>query len=91
MRIWKLVPSIADSEDWALSSYRGEVVVVRAKDEQEARILAAKRFGAAAPRKSGQSTRLNPWENSTLVSCEAIQAHDYQENGPSTILEPRHC
>lgn len=52
MRIWKLARSIAESEDWALSSYRGEVVL-RVKEEQDVRILAAKQFGASAPRNSG--------------------------------------
>lgn len=87
MPIWKLMPLSTDTPDWNLSTHRGEVIV-RAKDEREARQLATQQFGIAAKRTLGQSTLLNPWEDAALVSCARIQTHDYQDTGPAAILFP---
>lgn len=87
MPMWKLIPLPADCDDWELSTYRGEVIV-RAKDEREARSLVTRQFAAAAPRKLGKSTKLDPWENSDLVSCKEIPARNYSYTGPAAILEP---
>lgn len=88
MPIWRLTPLVSDCPDWNLSTYRGEVIV-RAKDEEEARDLATNQFAVAATGSANQDTLLNPWENEELVVCEPIQAHDYQDSGPSEILSPR--
>ena len=88
MPIWKLTPLPTDSTDWNLSIYRGEVVV-RAKDEREARHLATQRFGVGATVRPGKTTPLNPWRDSALVSCKMIQDHDYQDTGPAEVLSRR--
>jgi hypothetical protein len=88
MPIWKLTPLLTDSSDWKLSTYRGEVIA-RAKDEEEARELAMVRFAIAADGKLGQNTPASPWVNPALVSCQAIQTHDYQDTGPAAVLSPR--
>lgn len=88
MPIWKLTPLSTDSLHWDLSTHRGEAIV-RAKNEREARQLATERFAVAVKRKVGHTTPLNPWEDTALVSCEAIQTNDYQDTGPAAILIPR--
>ena len=87
MAIWKLTPFPTHSSDWDLSTYRGEVIV-RAKDEWEARQVVTLKFTVAANRELGQRTPRNPWENAALVSCETIQDPMCQDIGPATVLSP---
>lgn len=81
------MPSSEPSPDWDLSTYRSEVIV-RAKDELEAREVVILNFSVAAKRKPGALTRRNPWQNVALVSCEMIQDPMYQDIGSATVLSP---
>jgi hypothetical protein len=53
MRIWRLQPIVLDSTSWQASAYHREVIV-RAKDESEARQVAIREFGIATKVKLGQ-------------------------------------
>jgi hypothetical protein len=88
MPIWKLTPRVLNSPDWELSTYRSEVIV-RARDEAEARELATVEFAIAAEGNPTQPTRLNPWTNDVLVFCETIHNSKHPDAGPAAVLSPR--
>lgn len=88
MAIWRLSPTKTESPDWDLSTYRG-VVIVRAENEQEARLYAMQRFTRAAARVNReQETRTCPWTQSELVACEQLVGSKYPPDGASIVLEP---
>jgi len=87
MPIWRLEPTEIESTDWRRSTYKGQVVV-RAKNENEARKLASEKFDTAADVEHGQNTPMNPWFQGELVRCEQLVGSDYVEAGPDAILSP---
>jgi hypothetical protein len=87
MAIWKLSPLNTGAPDWEMSTYRGDVIV-RAKNEEEARLCAMQRFAIAAKVKFGERTRTCPWTQGEFVSCEELVESKYPAIGESTVLEP---
>jgi hypothetical protein len=81
MPIWKLNPINLQAEDWKRSTYKGDAII-RAKDEDEARDVAACHFDHAALITTPK-TLLSPWPNPALVRCVQLES-----NGPSTVLDP---
>ena len=88
MEIWRLKPIVFDSTSWQASAYRGEVIV-RAKDESEARKVAIREFGIATKAKLGKRMRAYPWNDPNIVSCELLDNADYEKNGPTTVFLPK--
>ena len=87
MAIWKLSPLNVSAPDWEASTYRGDVVL-RAKNEEEARLCAMQRFAIATKVNLGEKTRTCPWTQHELVSCEEIVDSKYSAIGEATVLEP---
>lgn len=88
MAIWKLLPTKKESPDWDQSTYRG-VVIVRAENEQEARLCAMQRFTTAVEKlRRVQETRTCPWTQSELVTCEQVVGSNHPPDGASIVLEP---
>ncbi len=87
MHIWKLSPLDTSARDWEASTCR-DVVIVRAKNEEEARLCAMRRFAIATERDPKEDLRLCPWTQSRLVSCEELVDSRYQRTGEVAVLEP---
>lgn len=87
MAIWKLSPLNTGAPDWKASTYRGDVIV-RAKNEKEARLCAMQRFTIATKKNLAEKTPTCPWTQSELVSCEELMESKYPAIGESTVLEP---
>ncbi len=87
MTIWKLTPIDLLDPNWNASSHRGPVVV-RARDEKDARSLAAKAFDVATrfPPQAGVETP--PWTRASCVKAERIKDERYPVRGPAEVLEP---
>jgi hypothetical protein len=88
MHIWKLEPTAAESEDWRTSIYKGPVIV-RAKDETSARLLADRAFGIAVCIKPGNDTPLRAWSQDNLVTCRHLDDSAYEKEGPEEVLSPK--
>ena len=88
MHIWKLEPTDIESEDWRTSTYKGPVIV-RAKDEASARLLAVEAFGIAVRRKAGNDTPLMVWSQGELVTCIRLDDSEYKKEGPEEVLSPK--
>ena len=87
MHIWKLSPLDMSTRDWESSTYRG-VAIVRAKNEEEARQCAMRRFSIAVERNPKEDLRLCPWTQGELVLCQELFDSQYQATGETTVLEP---
>jgi hypothetical protein len=84
---WSLSPTPINSALWDLSTYRGRAIV-RAKDEIQARQLAASYF-----RRRGGSTHVisriaSPWYIQSLVACRAIEDPFQSESEAPAVLHP---
>jgi hypothetical protein len=87
MAIWKLSPLNTAAPDWVASTYRGNAIV-RAKNEEEARLCAMQRFAIATKVTLGENTPTCPWTQRELVSCERIVDSKYSDIGEPAVLEP---
>lgn len=87
MAIWKLKPVDPREHHWRASTYVGPVVV-RARDEAEARHLAASAFGISPKLDPDLEIPLLPWYIDRIVTCEHVAESDFDEEGPDTILGP---
>jgi hypothetical protein len=87
MPIWELTPVDETSDHWRASTYKGHVIV-RAKDEDEARELANLNFVIATKRVPGGNTLYSPWKQSTIVSCRSVENSNYEEKGATGVLYP---
>ena len=87
MPIWKLSPINLQAEDWKRSTYKGDAII-RAKDENEARDVAACHFDHAALITTPK-TLLSPWPNSALVKCVQLESDgSWEVDGPPAVLDP---
>ena len=86
MAIWKLEPVNPNEHHWQESTYAGHVIV-RARDEADARVLAADAFGIVSEMVLGVEAMI-PWNYDWLVTCERTGESDFDEEGPDTILGP---
>jgi len=92
MAVWTLTPVDPDHPSWAASSHRGPAVV-RARNEVEARAVAARAFDIKtgdiktgfAP---GQGVHFPPWTRAALVRAEHVDDPRFAAEGPAELLEP---
>ena len=87
MAIWRLRPLNVDFPDWEISTYKGEVIV-RAQDEEEARMRASGEFITSTDIKVGEKKTRDPWIQQDVVSCELLTGSQYPEHGESKVLFP---
>jgi hypothetical protein len=87
MPIFRLTPIHLDAEAWQASTYTGEALV-RAVDAQDARLLAARRFGKFIEVSPGEETFLDPWTQARLVTCTQESWSSYPEDGTHEVLWP---
>ena len=87
MPIWKLSPLDLNDPSWAASSHQG-FVIVRARDEAEARATAAAAFDAKTRFSPAKAHTYPPWNRPELVKVEPIKDERYAGEGPATVLEP---
>ena len=87
MPIWRLEPINPDDHHWRASTYAGPLTV-RAADEDKARELAVSQFRIGAEKPLGAEVPRTPWHYSWLATCTRIEASEFEEDGPETILGP---
>jgi hypothetical protein len=87
MPIWRLEPINPDDHHWQASPYAGPLIV-RAADEDKARELAASQFRIGAEKPPGTEVPRTPWLYSWLATYTRIEASEFEEDGPETILDP---
>jgi len=89
--LWELVPTAVDSSVWRFARYKG-TVVVRARDEDHARVLASERFQTGPlPSEDGRGVVIgNPWYSAMLVACNRLPPNDarWPVEGPSEVVFP---
>jgi hypothetical protein len=87
MPIWKLSPIDLKAEDWKRSTHKKNSII-RAKDEDEARDVAACCFDHAAL-VTTPNTLLSPWPNPALVQCVQLESDgSWEADGPPAVLDP---
>ncbi len=80
MPVYRLTPIETNHANWSRSTHNGPCLV-HANDEQEARQLAARKFGIAAEssiRQPDGTLPTPPWKDPTLVACDEVS-----DNPPS--------
>ncbi len=87
MPIWRLDPIHPDDHHWRASTYIGPLSV-RAADGIKAREVAASAFRLDAETSAGKDVTRPPWLFPWLATCERIEASEFEEDGPDTILGP---
>ena len=65
-------------------------MIVRARNELEARQLATRAFIIAVEVRPGRATVTEPWGNPQLVACTLLADSGYCEDGPLAVLSPEH-
>ena len=88
MPIWGFEPINPDDLHWRASRYVGPLTV-RAADEDKARELAASQFRIGTEKSPGAEVPRTPWLYSWLATCTRIEASEFEEDGPETILGPQ--
>ena len=87
MAVWVLTPVDPGDPSWEASSHRG-AVVVRARNEEEARAVAARAFDVKTGFTPGQGVRFPPWTRTALVRAEHVDDPRFEAEGPAELLEP---
>jgi hypothetical protein len=87
MRLWQLQPIDLADPSWEASSYRGKVIV-RARDEEAAREVAATAFDVKTRFRPGKSMIAPPWRRPTVVRVETVDDPLYSTDGPAEVLFP---
>ena len=87
MAVWTLTPVDPNDPSWAASSHRGPAVV-RARNEAEARAVAAQAFDVKTGFAPGQGVRFPPWTRPAAVRAEHIDDPRFEADGPAGLLEP---
>jgi osmotically-inducible protein OsmY len=87
MPIWELNPLEPADPNWEASSHRGRVLI-RARDEQEARAAAQKAFGVKTRFRPRSGIKAPPWKRPDIVSAKIVEAGPYAPEGPTEILFP---
>ena len=91
LELWELVPIDTGADVWRFSKYTGRVVV-RARDEAHARVIASQRF--QAPRLTSEDgvdvVIGDPWHSGLLVVCRQLSASDsgWPVEGAPGVLFP---
>lgn len=87
MPIWKLSPIDLADPSWEASTHKG-VAVIRAPDEQTARVAASTAFSLATLVVHGRRTIIPPWRYAGLVSAERLTGAPWPEEGEIEVLDP---
>lgn len=87
MTILLLTPTDVESDHWNGSTYKGEVIV-RAKDQDQARHLAQLHFGIARDVRLSKDSPAPPWHLPELVTCETIDDWEGETDGEVAVLYP---
>lgn len=87
MALWKLSPIDLTDPSWQSSSHRGPAIV-RAKNEDQARAIAARSFDLPVGFRPGQGVHAPPWRRASLVRIEAIDDPRFTPDGPDEVLDP---
>lgn len=87
MPIWKLSPIDLIDPNWEASSHRG-AAIVRAENEEAARVLAQKVFGVKTGFPPGRGITAPPWKRAELVKAECYEQSLYENEGPNEVLLP---
>jgi hypothetical protein len=87
MPLWELSPVDLLDAAWEASSYRGKVIV-RARDEQDARDAAERAFAVKTRFKPGAGITAPPWKRRALVTAAICTDARYAAEGPREILYP---
>ncbi len=82
-----LEPINPDEHHWRARTDAG-ALGVRAANEDKARELVASQFRISAVKPPGVEVPRTPWSYSWLATCERIEASEFEEDGPDTILGP---
>jgi len=88
MRIYELKPKSEALEDWDANEYNG-TVIVRAENEDSARLKALFGFFTLTEEELGKDTPTSPWDDDELVTCKQLDNSEYPEEGPEEILFPK--
>ena len=87
MPIYKLTPVDPESRNWLASTHKSECTV-RAKNETRARNAAQLAFMQAVGIRPGETIPVSPWTRPGEVACASLADHNYEEDGPETVLDP---
>ena len=87
MPIFSLTPLVLDNPNCEASSHRGRAIV-RAKNEHEARAVAAQVFDETAGCRRGEGVRLPPWIRPILDKAELVNDPRFDGEGAPAVLEP---
>lgn len=87
MHLWQLIPLERGDRNWAASTYRGKVIV-RARNEAEAREVAARTFGVKTRFPLGRGVAAPPWLRRGSVRAEIAEDTRYPMDGPAEVLFP---
>jgi hypothetical protein len=87
LRIWKLTPITTDDPLWRGSSHLG-AVIVRARDEENARAQAQEQFGVSARFSARARIVGAPWKRPNLVRAQLLEHSPYSTDGSLGVLEP---
>ena len=87
MAVWTLTPVDSNDPSWAASSHRGPAVV-RARNEVEARAVAARAFDIKTGFAPGQGVYFPRWTRAALVRAEHLNDPRFAAEGPAELLEP---
>ncbi len=88
MPLWQLSPVEPAEPCWEASSYRGRVLV-RARDEAQARDVAEKAFGVKTRFNPGRGVLAPPWTRPNQVKAEIVVDARYEPDGPAEVLYPK--
>jgi hypothetical protein len=87
MPLFKLSPVDLTDPNWEASSHRA-AAIVRARDENAARGIAAEAFDVRTGFRPGHGLRVPPWRRHELVHVEKIKDARWEVDGPDEVLYP---
>ncbi len=87
MPIYELTPIDLNDPDWRGSTHHAPCVV-RADNEDYARLAATLAFVIATKRELGKPVPINPWNQQDKVEAHEVAQHGFDEDGPQTVLAP---
>jgi len=87
MPLFRLSPVDLSDPNWEASSHRA-AAIVRARDEDAARTIAAEAFDVKTGFPPGHGLVVPPWRRPELVHVERIEDARWEVDGPHEILYP---
>lgn len=87
VQIFRLFVIDSSAPNWRGSIYKDEVIV-RAKNENSARMMAFRAFGKAMGRRPGEKVLMIPWMERNIVGCEIFRDKKYEIGGNEAVLSP---